>query len=301
MGPNFSGNRQISMRPTWPRRRMGPWAIQQFTTISSFLVWFNFAPFATTLMGELGLSAAQVKSLFIANVALTVPARIVIGALVDRFGPRRVFSALLATMSLPCFAFALADSYWQLVVCRLVLSGIGAGFVVGIRMVGEWFPREEIGLAEGIYGGWGNFGSAAGAFALPVLAAGATVLVGQAHGWRVAVALTGLMSLIWSFVYLRMIDPETPSGKPHRATSSGVGLNVFSVGDALAHVAMVAPLYLSVGLLVKQPELKHCAVVLEKIGVNSRENDEVEVSITPVTVEPPRQFAPAHLLRECPG
>mgnify|MGYP003728179949 CR=1 FL=1 len=106
------------------------------------------APFAITLMGELGLSAAQVKSLFIANVALTVPARIVIGALVDRFGPRRVFSALLATMSLPCFAFALADSYWQLVVCRLVLSGIGAGFVVGIRMVGEWF-LDRAGLEYG--------------------------------------------------------------------------------------------------------------------------------------------------------
>ncbi|UWU49791.1 hypothetical protein APLC1_4671 [Limnospira platensis C1] len=32
-------------------------------------------------------------------------------------------------------------------------------------------PPKEIGLAEGIYGGWGNFGSAAAAFSLPTLAA----------------------------------------------------------------------------------------------------------------------------------
>ena len=38
----------------------------------------------------------------------------------------------------------------------IVLAGIvGAGFVIGIRMVAEWFPPKEIGLAEGIYGGWG--------------------------------------------------------------------------------------------------------------------------------------------------
>jgi hypothetical protein len=29
-----------------------------------------------------------------------------------------------------------------------------AGFVVGIRLVAEWFPPKEIGFAQGIYGGW---------------------------------------------------------------------------------------------------------------------------------------------------
>jgi MFS transporter, NNP family, nitrate/nitrite transporter len=26
-------------------------------------------------------------------------------------------------------------------------------------MVSEWFPPKDIGIAEGIYGGWGNFGA----------------------------------------------------------------------------------------------------------------------------------------------
>ena len=28
------------------------------------------------------------------------------------------------------------------------------GIVVGIRLIGEWFESPEIGLAQGIYGGW---------------------------------------------------------------------------------------------------------------------------------------------------
>ncbi len=51
----------------------------------------------------------------------------------------------------------------MLVVSRLLLGVVGAGFVVGIRMVSEWFPPAELGTAEGVYGGWGNFGAAAAA------------------------------------------------------------------------------------------------------------------------------------------
>ena len=66
---------------------------------------------------------------------------------------------------------------------------------IGIRMVSEWFPANQLGTAEGIYGGWGNFGSAAGAMLLPTLA----LMFGGDDGWRYAVGITGLMSLAFSF------------------------------------------------------------------------------------------------------
>ena len=72
-------------------------------------------------------------------------------------------SALLFISSFLCFFFALADSYQTLAVSRFLLGFVGAGFVIGIRMIGEWFPAKQVGMAEGIYGGWGNFGSAAAA------------------------------------------------------------------------------------------------------------------------------------------
>jgi len=76
----------------------GRWRMLHLTWVSFFLtfvVWFNLAPFASTIGKALHLTADQVKTLLICNVALTIPARILVGQLVDRFGPRRVFTWLL--------------------------------------------------------------------------------------------------------------------------------------------------------------------------------------------------------------
>ena len=97
-------------------------------------------------------------------LALTVPARLVVGSLLDRFGPRRTFSAILLYALIPCLVFATAQNFTMLVVARLLTGVVGAGFVVGIRMVSEWFDPAEVGTAEGVYGGWGNFGAAAATY-----------------------------------------------------------------------------------------------------------------------------------------
>ena len=156
----------------------------------TFMVWFNHAPLLAVIAKSLGLSSSEIKTLLILNVALTIPARVIIGMLTDKYGPRLTFSVLLATCSLPCFMFALANNFEQAALARFLLGFIGAGFVIGIRLVSEWFPANELGTAEGIYGGWGNFGSAAAAMSLPVIA----LLFGGENGWRYAIALTGLMS-----------------------------------------------------------------------------------------------------------
>ena len=115
----------------------------------TFVVWFNHAPLLMAIANSLGLETSEVKTLLILNVALTIPARVVIGMLTDRFGPRVVYSSLLAICSIPCFMFAFADSFVQAAVARFMLGFIGAGFVIGIRMVSEWFPANELGTAEG--------------------------------------------------------------------------------------------------------------------------------------------------------
>src|SRR5205814_297343 len=94
----------------------------------TFVVWFNLSPFKSTPGRALRLSEAQLNTLLICNVALTIPARVAIGMLVDRFGPRRVYTWLLAMAAVPCVLCAAATQYWQLVVCRLLISCAGAGF-----------------------------------------------------------------------------------------------------------------------------------------------------------------------------
>lgn len=140
-----------------------------FAFFLSFVVWFNMAPLATTIQQDLKLTTEQLKVLAICNLALTIPARIVVGMILDRFGPRLVFSALLVLAFIPCSIAAIATNFNQLVWSSLATGIMGSGFVVGVRMVAEWFPPEEIGFAQGIYGGWGNFGAAAAQFTLPAL------------------------------------------------------------------------------------------------------------------------------------
>ncbi|WP_411992922.1 NarK family nitrate/nitrite MFS transporter [Agarivorans sp. DSG3-1] len=210
----------------------------------TFLVWFNHAPLMASIAASLGLTSSQVKTLLILNVALTIPARIVIGMFTDRFGPRITYSTLLAVCSIPCFMFAFANSFEQAALARFLLGFIGAGFVVGIRMVSEWFPAKELGTAEGIYGGWGNFGSAAAAMLLPTLA----VILGGEDGWRYAVGLTGLISLLFSVVFYKNVT-DTPKGSTYFKPKNVGAMEVTTKADFVLLLIMKVPMYATLALL----------------------------------------------------
>lgn len=210
----------------------------------TFVVWFNFAPLLQMVKTTLGLSTEEIKTLLILNVALTIPARVAVGMLTDRYGPRLVYSSLLAVCSIPCFMFAMADSFIQAAIARFLLGFIGAGFVVGIRLVSEWFPHNELGTAEGIYGGWGNFGSAAAAFTLPTLA----LAFGGEDGWRYAVGITGVMSLAFSFVFYKNVT-DTPKGSTYFKPAQVTAMEVTSKGDFFFLLIMKIPMYAALALL----------------------------------------------------
>ncbi|MCG7497227.1 NarK family nitrate/nitrite MFS transporter [Vibrio sp. Of7-15] len=215
-----------------------------FAFFITFMVWFNFAPLLQAVKSSLGLTTEQIKTLLILNVALTIPARVIIGMLTDRYGPRLVFSSLLVVCSIPCFMFAMADNFIQAAIARFALGFIGAGFVIGIRLVSEWFPHNELGTAEGIYGGWGNFGSAAAAFTLPTIA----VMSGGEDGWRYAMGLTGLMSLGFAFVFYTNVT-DTPKGSTYFKPQNMGAMEVTSKGDLALLLIMKIPMYAALGLL----------------------------------------------------
>ncbi|WP_286261929.1 NarK family nitrate/nitrite MFS transporter [Thalassotalea atypica] len=210
----------------------------------TFVVWFNHAPLLAVIGDSLGLSASEIKTLLILNVALTIPARVIIGMLTDKYGPRLVYALVLALCAIPCFMFALADTFEQAAIARFLLGFIGAGFVIGIRMVSEWFPANELGTAEGIYGGWGNFGSAAGAMSLPTIA----LLFGGEDGWRYAIGLSGLLSLVFSVIwYINVTD--TPKGSTYFKPKQTGAMEVTSINDFWLLLVMKLPMYGALTLL----------------------------------------------------
>lgn len=216
--------------------------ITWFAFFLTFVVWFNLPPLATTIQADLGLTGEQIKTLAICNVALTVPARIIIGMLLDKFGPRLTYSLLLMYASIPCIMFASAQNFSQLVISRLLIGIVGAGFVIGIRMVAEWFPPREIGIAEGIYGGWGNFGSAFSAFTLAIFAGWLSFgAPGSGINWRAAIAVTGIIAALYGIFYL-FNAKDTPPGKVYRRPKSARGLEVTSQKNFWFLMLMNVPL-----------------------------------------------------------
>ncbi|WP_220359346.1 MFS transporter [Alkalilimnicola ehrlichii] len=182
-----------------------------------FYVWFNMAPLATSMLRSVDWLTRQDIQLFaIANVALTIPARIIIGMALDRYGPRRVFSVLMVAMAIPALVFAFGNTMTQLLVSRLVLSSIGASFVVGIHMTALWFKPRDIGFAEGFYAGWGNFGSAAAAMTLPTIA---LTLLGGDDGWRYAIGISAIIMAGYGiFYWFAITDGPRPIRTANRAT-----------------------------------------------------------------------------------
>ncbi len=210
----------------------------------SFFVWFNHAPLLAMMRDSMGLTSQQIKTLLILNVALTIPARIIVGMLVDAFGPRRIYSMLLFVSSFLCFGFAMAENYEQLALMRFLLGFVGAGFVIGIRMISEWFPAKQTGLAQGIYGGWGNFGSAGAAVILPTVA----LMFGGDDGWRWAIGSTGVVALVYSAIYFFSVT-DTPKGSTYFKPKKNGALEITSSFDFFLYLLMNIPLFAALAVL----------------------------------------------------
>jgi NNP family nitrate/nitrite transporter-like MFS transporter len=227
-----------------------------FAFFLTFVCWFNFAPFATTIGKQLDLAPEQIKTLGICNLALTIPARLIIGMLLDRFGPRITYSILLMFAAVPCLATALSQDFNQLVISRLLMGIVGSGFVVGIRMVAEWFPPKEMGSAQGIYGGWGNFGAFGAEFALPMIAVATGFLAGGASNWRLAIALTGIIAAIYGVIYYNSVQ-DTPAGKVYKKPKKNGALEVTSIKSFWAMIISNFGLIFALGLLAWRLEQKN--------------------------------------------
>jgi len=245
----FNGKQKSVLHLTW---------VAFFLT---FVAWFNMAPFHTAMMKFAGLSLDQIHILMIANVALTIPARILIGALVDSYGPKNVFCGLLLFAAGVCLYFALATDFTGFLIARLLMGIVGAGFVVGIKMVAEWFSPEKMGIAQGIYAGWGNFGAAAAAFSLPVIA----LLFPEETGWRMATAFSGLLCFIWAGVYWKYAEEVPDRGRNFKVNLIH-SIEVTSRRDLVLQVGLLVPIYGA--LLVFIWKLTHHPLPLLSTGIS---------------------------------
>ena len=183
-----------------------------FAFFLCFFGWFGIAPLMAVVREDLGLTKEQVGNTIIASVAITVIARLAIGWLCDKIGPRKAYTWLLATGSIPVMTIGFADSYETFLLFRLAIGAIGASFVITQYHTSVMFAPNTVGTANATTAGWGNLGGGVTQMAMPLLfAAVMTFAADQALGWRIAMVVPGLALLGTSALYWKLTQ-DSPDG-----------------------------------------------------------------------------------------
>jgi len=128
-----------------------------------------------------------------------------VGVLLDKFGVRRVGRISTFLWSIASFGAAIAPNAPSLFAARYLL-GVGEAptFPANAKAIGLWFPRHARGFATSIFDAAAKFSSALG---VPLLG-----IVLLQIGWRWSFALTGLISLLYFVLFVRVYcDPADDS------------------------------------------------------------------------------------------
>ena len=177
-----------------------------------FFGWFGIAPLMALVRDEFGLTKQQVGNTIIASVAVTVLARLLVGWLCDRYGPRRVYSALLVVGAVPVMGIGLAQDYLSFLLFRLAIGAIGASFVITQHHTSLMFAPNTVGTANATTAGWGNLGGGVTQMVMPLLLAAFLALGFAPHSaWRLAMVLPGLALLAMGVAYWKLTR-DTPDG-----------------------------------------------------------------------------------------
>lgn len=183
-----------------------------FAFFLCFFAWFGIAPLMPIVREELSLTTAQVGNTMIASVAITILARLLIGWLCDRIGPRLAYSGLLVICSLPVIGIGFAQSYESFLLFRLAIGAIGASFVITQYHTSVMFAANCVGTANATTAGWGNLGGGVTQMVMPLLFA-ALVALGFSDfwGWRLTMVIAGSVGMLTGIAYY-FFTQDTPDG-----------------------------------------------------------------------------------------
>ncbi|WP_339711592.1 MFS transporter [uncultured Kriegella sp.] len=177
-----------------------------------FFAWFGIVPFMPDVVKDLGLTPTQKWNSVILAVSGTVFARLLIGKLCDKYGPRLCYTYLLVIGAIPVILLGFVQTPLQFLICRLFIGFIGASFVITQFHTSIMFAPNIVGTANATSAGWGNLGGGANRLGMPLIAA-AVVSFGVADeiAWRYSMVIAGIICFTMGVVYY-FFTQDTPEG-----------------------------------------------------------------------------------------
>lgn len=126
----------------------GVWALYLINYFDRISV-LTFLPY---IQKDLALTAIQIGwlgSIFFFGYSL---AQFLAGYLADKIGPKKTMNIAIWVFTLVTFVTGFVRNFWQFIILRLGLAvGEGQHFAPALRMIANWFPREEKGRANGTF------------------------------------------------------------------------------------------------------------------------------------------------------
>lgn len=147
------------------------------------------------MMKSIGLSKTEfglLGSAFFWTYALM---QIPMGSIVDKLGPKVTYGVAIIWWSVFSAFTAAGRSVGMLLGIR-ALMGIGEApaFPTNTRVISDWLPSKERGIANGLF----SMGIAVGSgLTTPVVA-----WIVQTYGWRTSFIVTGAIGVIWGLLWL---------------------------------------------------------------------------------------------------
>ena len=185
------------------------------------------------LAKDVGLSAGELGLLTSAYLLAFALFQLPLGVLLDRYGPRRVQSGLIALAGFGSLLFAFGDSFLILTLARALIGlGFAGGLMSGFKAVVLWVPEERRALANAVVMSFGALGI--------VVATQPMDLSVQTFGWRSVFFALGFITFAVA-LFLFLIVPEK------RASASSVGglsAQIGAIGNIISDGAFwrLAPL-----------------------------------------------------------
>ena len=204
--------KSIPMRTFW---------ITSISFFVCFFAWFGIVPFMPDVVKDLGLTPAQKWNSIILAVSGTIFARLLIGKLCDKYGPRLCYTYLLVLGAIPVILLGFVQTPLQFLICRLFIGFIGASFVITQFHTSIMFAPKIVGTANATSAGWGNLGGGANRLGMPLIAA-AVISFGVAEdiAWRYSMVIAGFLCLTMGLVYY-FFTQDTPKGNFAELKKSG--------------------------------------------------------------------------------
>lgn len=167
---------------------------------------------APDLGRELGWSENDYGNIVLAFQAAYALGFLIMGSLIDRFGPKIGYAFAIATWTIGHVAHGFASSVIAFMGARVVLGVGEAGhFPAVVRANSEWFPQKERAYAIG----WVNSATTVGV----ILTAPTMWLFMSVFGfdWRETFIYTGLFGVILFLLWLRLYSAPRQSGRVSEA------------------------------------------------------------------------------------